>query len=1187
MKFRKIKSVAAALLISITAMQLNIASVNVSAASSWKFDLGANSQSGWTSVSAAQKYDKSRGYGFSSASDVKNVSANGSGALSDAVQFTGNTTFDVDLPIGLYRVKVTLGNTSRTSVYMENMLQIVNMTGNNAVDEILIPVTDGQLNIRAGAGKSGTAFSISAVEIEKVSDDPTLPPTIWICGDSTVCNYYPLDTSVQGGWGQMLGHYVDKGWNVRNMAASGQYAQGFVQAGQFTPIETYGKKGDVYIISIGINDSKYYKGDVYNQVVTDMVQRAKKKGMDVILVKQQGRNGDAQRNPLLSSRWYAGELDSIAKAENVQIVDLFNLWQDHCIKIGADQTTALYMNGDTLHPNRAGAEKLAELFATQFKQTPTILPQEQPLINDGDLISNLTVNDKENFTDWSIQTGLKVSDNVFGDRNCKFTAIPDSLQGAEWVRTACDSKKYAGDEVSFTAAKDITVYVGIDTRAESNVSSWLNGWTKTDMTLTDDGNPIVTYNIYSKNIKDGESLTLGAVNMNAAVNYVVIAKEYTEQQYIRGDLNSDGRIDSFDMILMRRGLVDGFEGIIGDLADLDGNGIADVTDAIMMQDYILGKKVNIVPYSPKQQETSDMSGTSRKMEYLNRGVSAVSTGNEVFVSWRLLATDDDNVSFNVYRTTDGNTIKLNSSPLTGGTNFTDSTADLKKNNTYLVKAVVNGAELETDDSDTLNANATQQCKIINIKSGSKIHFVWVGDFDGDGEYDYLVDRNTDTYQKLEAYKSDGTYLWTIDLGYNSENKNNITPGASAIDVGMWDGATVYDMDCDGYADVVLRIADGVTFGDGTKFTNSSDTQAQFIAVIDGRTGSLKDYTPVPDDFKGVGTMACMMEIGYLDGVNPSVVCWMKNRNTDKTFNSMTAAFGYENGEFKLRWRYINDILFNDRIEYKNGYAEAHQIRVADVDYDGKDEVLHMGYCLNGDGTLRYHIDEIVHGDRWFVGSFSNSNNGKEMYGYGIQQKNQYGLLEYIYNASTGEMLWTNYSNSSELIDVGRGNIGDIDPNYEGFEVWSFQGLYNYSGKRIGDNNLYPCIRLWWDGDLLAESYNDSKFEKWNWQSQKVERLLSPWKITDSVGSDRGAPMFYGDIMGDWREEVIMTSSDYSKLVIWCPTAPTDTRIYCLAQNPCYRNCMTGKGYYQSHMLDYYLGTGMEMPEKPDIEIITK
>ena len=118
-------------------------------------------------------------------------------------------------------------------------------------------------------------------------------------------------------------------------------------------------------------------------------------------------------------------------------------------------------------------------------------------------------------------------------------------------------------------------------------------------------------------------------------------------------------------------------------------------------------------------------------------------------------------------------------------------------------------------------------------------------------------------------------------------------------------------------------------------------------------------------------------------------------------------------------------MFNDRTEYKNGYAEAHQIRVADVDYDGKDEVLHMGYALNGDGSLRYHIDEIVHGDRWFVGSFCNENNGKEMYGYGIQQNNQFGLLEYFYNASTGEMLWTNYA-AEGTVDVGRGNKKQLE-----------------------------------------------------------------------------------------------------------------------------------------------------------------
>lgn len=214
------------------------------------------------------------------------------------------------------------------------------------------------------------------------------------------------------------------------------------------------------------------------------------------------------------------------------------------------------------------------------------------------------------------------------------------------------------------------------------------------------------------------------------------------------------------------------------------------------------------------------------------GVYAVNTGNAVFVSWRSLEEDPAGCAFNLYRTTDGTTTKLNASPITGGTNYTDTTADQTKDNTYFVKMVTGGTETATDGSFTL-------------KEGGSIHFVWVGDFNGDGAYDYLVDRCADDHQKLEACISNGTYLWTVDLGVNSENKNNISPGASTIDAGMWDGAIVYDIDSDGYADVLLRIANGVTFGDGTVYSSSSDANGQAIAVLDGRTGKLKASVNLP------------------------------------------------------------------------------------------------------------------------------------------------------------------------------------------------------------------------------------------------------------------------------------------------------------------------------------------------------
>ena len=162
--------------------------------------------------------------------NVANVAAGGSGAYSDAVQFkstAASNTFNVDLPNGLYQVKVVTGNVSRTTIKMENMLQMINLTGNNAEETIQIPVTDGQLNIQAVEGRSGTAFSISAVEIAQLNTTGKMKPTIWLCGDSTVANYYNTADTAQHGWGQFLNRYVDTSkWEVRNMAASGTVCQG-------------------------------------------------------------------------------------------------------------------------------------------------------------------------------------------------------------------------------------------------------------------------------------------------------------------------------------------------------------------------------------------------------------------------------------------------------------------------------------------------------------------------------------------------------------------------------------------------------------------------------------------------------------------------------------------------------------------------------------------------------------------------------------------------------------------------------------------------------------------------------------------------------------------------------------------------------------------------------------------------
>nr|MCR4760461.1 GDSL family lipase [Oscillospiraceae bacterium] len=367
---RKFLSASASLMM-LASAAVSFQKTNASAANTyWKFDFGGGgTASGYTGVSASDGYNASRGYGFSSGTNVSNVSAAGRDALSDAVQFknsssNGKYTFCADVPNGLYQVSVWLGNTGRTSVAIEGMYQIMNLTGNNAYHTLQVPVTDGQLNICACAGKENNAYTMSALEIRQISTQTHTNPTIWVCGDSTVCNYYPLDSSQQAGWAQMLGKYVDSSqWQIMNMATSGQYARGFIQGGQFNVIEKNGQPGDIYVISIGINDTNSKNNTTeaqYEEIITDMAQRAMKKGMRVILVKQQGRNGDCQRNPLLKTRWYGGALDRVGKKLNIEVVDLFNLWQNDCLKKSANEVSALYMS-DGLHPNRAGATRLAEL----------------------------------------------------------------------------------------------------------------------------------------------------------------------------------------------------------------------------------------------------------------------------------------------------------------------------------------------------------------------------------------------------------------------------------------------------------------------------------------------------------------------------------------------------------------------------------------------------------------------------------------------------------------------------------------------------------------------------------------------------------------------------------------------------------------------------------------------------------
>ncbi len=574
--------------------------LSASAASTeWKFDFGGGGvQSGYTGVSASDGYNSSRGYGFSSGTNAANVGASGSGALSDAVQFknsspTGGYTFCADVPNGLYQVSVWLGDTNRTSIAIENMYQIMNMTGNGAYHTLQVPVTDGQLNICACAGKEGYAYSIAALEIRQISTQTHTNPTVWVCGDSTVCNYYPLDTSTQAGWAQMLPKYLNSSeWQVMNIATGGQFAKGFVDAGQFTVIEKNGQPGDIYVISIGINDTNYSNGDEYYATVTDMAKRAAAKGMRVILVKQQGRDGDILRNPKLSGRWFGGQLDQIGAELGLEVVDLFNLWQDFRFSINDTNPSPYYMSGDDLHINRQGASKLAEFMADAIlagqERTPEIfadgaafmfrnvesgyyLAVEDGKAAEGTNVSQSADTFPSDANTWRLKaTGNEGEYYIYSMLGGGETYLLDVEDGKTangtnigiWTDTQSNAQRFKifkeGDIYHIaTAVTDFKSYVGI--------------WGGSH---DDKANAIEWENDRTDNQK-WQMLPAAAAG---------------DGPLLQGDLDGDGKVTAKDLTLAKRAvLTNAAQYNTVQAIDLNGDMKADSTDIAALRDYLIGK----------------------------------------------------------------------------------------------------------------------------------------------------------------------------------------------------------------------------------------------------------------------------------------------------------------------------------------------------------------------------------------------------------------------------------------------------------------------------------------------------------------------------------------------------------------------------------------------------------------------
>jgi len=345
--------------------------------------------------------------------------------------------------------------------------------------------------------------------------------------------------------------------------------------------------------------------------------------------------------------------------------------------------------------------------------------------------------------------------------------------------------------------------------------------------------------------------------------------------------------------------------------------------------------------------------------HIDRGIVAVgvNNNNETFITWRLLETDPPDIGFNIYRSTDGGTpVKLNSSVLsvlTGGTNYTDKTADPTRVNTYFVKPVIDGIEQDTDvmpypepessvspfNSYTVSYTANSPYYTVPIRSGGEIHFAWIGDFDGNGTIDFVIDRVAANPQTIEVYRDDGTFMWEVNFGPNSADKDNLYPSSGTIDVGHWDGVTAGDVNGDGKAEVIIKFTNGARFGDGGTFSDSNNDK-QWIGVLEGTTGRLLASCQIPPDFIAVGAITNSLGV-WLGIGNAGIYLHGKNRNQDGSFNQLDCVFTWDgSSSLSVKWKKTG------------GGAIAHQMRICDVNADGTDDLCHIGYVRNGnDGSI--------------------------------------------------------------------------------------------------------------------------------------------------------------------------------------------------------------------------------------------
>ena len=560
-------------------------------------------------------------------------------------------------------------------------------------------------------------------------------------------------------------------------------------------------------------------------------------------------------------------------------------------------------------------------------------------------------------------------------------------------------------------------------------------------------------------------------------------------------------------------------------------------------------------------------------EKLSRGLIGIPTEDGMYFSWRMTLEDAAGLQFDLYRSSNGGAeVKLNKEPIDRTSDFLDRTVDYTVDNRWTLKATTGEVAIwtrlkgeERNPYLSVPVCKPEDGEIAGESFTYTANDCSVGDLDGDGEYEIILkwfpsnskrppQRGFTGNTYLDAYKMDGTRLWRIDLG------PNVRSGAATTNF------LVFDFDGDGCAEICCKTGDGTVDGLGHRIGDAQvdwrtwDKKSpsygkivngpEYLTVFEGRTGKeldSKEYIPTRyplDGWGGVGgncgndntggrSDRFTAGVAFLDGKTPSPVMvrgWYGR--------TVVAAWTFTNGALKHTW------TFDSAAPGWEAYSGMgnHSVTVADFDGDGCDEICVGAMTVDHDGKGLFTTG-LRHGDALHAGRFIPSRQGMQVFGVheneGDNEIVKRTPAVAMFDGATGEIIWQDGLGQ----DAGRGVAADIDPRYDGAECWC-----NIGGLRRGDtgeiiSNRKPdsCnFTIYWDADPLAELLDHVSISKWNWNTESTDLLLKAERVVSNNGT-KGNPCLSGDILGDWREEVIWASEDQTELRIYSTTIPAVDR----------------------------------------------